>query len=74
MVQPDKSQTTVGRIICLDKTGGQKDGNGCWSTLHNEELHGVYSSPNIIQVIKSGILSWAGHMARTGEKINSCTV
>jgi hypothetical protein len=35
--------------------------------LHNEELNGLYSSPNIVRVIKSRI-SWAGHVERMGEK------
>jgi hypothetical protein len=34
-----------------------------WRRLHNEELHELYSSPNIIQVIKSGRMRWAGHVA-----------
>jgi hypothetical protein len=35
--------------------------------LHNEELHDLYSSPNIVRVIKSRRMRWAGHMARMGE-------
>jgi hypothetical protein len=35
--------------------------------LHNEELHGLYSSPGIVRVIKVRRLRWAGHVARTGE-------
>ena len=35
--------------------------------LHNEELHDLYSSPNIIRVIKSRIIRWVGHVARMGE-------
>jgi len=34
--------------------------------LHNEELHDLYSSPNIIRVIKS-IIRWTGHVARMGR-------
>jgi hypothetical protein len=39
---------------------------GEWRRLHNEELHALYSSPNIIRVIKSRRLKWAGHVARMG--------
>jgi hypothetical protein len=39
---------------------------GGWRKLHNEELHNVYSSPNIIRMIKSRRMRWAGHVARMG--------
>jgi hypothetical protein len=35
--------------------------------LHNDELHNLYTSPNIVRVIKARRLRWAGHVARTGE-------
>jgi hypothetical protein len=35
--------------------------------LHNDELHSLYSSPNIVRVIKSRRMRWAGHVARVGE-------
>jgi hypothetical protein len=38
------------------------------SGLHNEELNDLYSSPNIIGVIESSRIRWAGHVARMGEK------
>jgi hypothetical protein len=41
---------------------------GVWRKLHNEELHYLYSSPNIVRVIKSTRMIWAGHVARMGEK------
>jgi hypothetical protein len=40
---------------------------GEWRKLHNEELNGLYSLPNIARVIKSRRLRWAGHVARMGE-------
>jgi hypothetical protein len=35
--------------------------------LHNDELHNLYSSPNIVRVIKERRMRWAGHMARRGD-------
>jgi len=41
---------------------------GEWRKLHNEELNDLYSSPNIIWVIKLRRKRWAGHVACTGER------
>ena len=38
-----------------------------WRKLHNEELNDLYCSPNIVQVIQSRTMRWAGHVARMGE-------
>jgi hypothetical protein len=52
------------RRICGPKrdevTGGSRE-------LHNEELHGLYSLPSIVRVIKARRMRWAGHVARMGE-------
>jgi hypothetical protein len=43
---------------------------GDWSNLHNKELHNLDSSPNIIRMMKSRRMRWAGHVARMGAKMN----
>jgi hypothetical protein len=51
--------------------GPKRDGvTGGWRKLHNEELHNLYSSPNINRIIKPRRIRWAGHVARMGEKRN----
>ena len=47
--------------------GPKRDENGEWRRLHNEELHSLYRSPNIVRVVKSRRLRWAGHVARMEE-------
>jgi hypothetical protein len=44
---------------------------GVWRKLHNDELHNLYSSPDIIRMIKSRRMRWAGHIARMREKRNA---
>jgi hypothetical protein len=41
---------------------------GEWRRLHNEEINVLYSSLNIVRVIKSGRMRWAGHVARMGKE------
>jgi hypothetical protein len=47
--------------------GPKREEDGSWRKLHNDELHSVYSSYNIVRVIKSRRMRWAGHVARMGE-------
>jgi hypothetical protein len=47
--------------------GPEREEDGSWRKLHNDELHNLYSSPNIIRVIKSRRMRWVGHMARMGR-------
>jgi hypothetical protein len=47
--------------------GPKREEDGSWRKLHNDEIHSLYSSPNIVRVIKSRRMSWAGHVANMGE-------
>ena len=53
----------------LRRTFGPKrdEVTGEWRKLHNEELSDLYSLPNIVRVVKSRRMRWAGHVARMGE-------
>ena len=48
--------------------GSKRDENGEWRRLYNEELHSLYCLPNVVMVIKSRRLRWAGHIDRM-EKV-----
>jgi hypothetical protein len=48
--------------------GPEREEDGSWRKLHNDELHNMYSSPNNVRVIKSRRLRWADHVARMGEE------
>jgi hypothetical protein len=54
----------------LKRIFGPKRGEvtGEWRKLHNEELNGLHSSPDIIRVIKSRRMGWAGDVARLGQE------
>jgi hypothetical protein len=47
--------------------GPKREEDGSWRKLHNDELHDLYSSPNIVRVIQSKRMRWAGHVARMGR-------
>ena len=46
--------------------GGGDEVKGEWSKVHNEELHDLYCSPNIVRVIKWRRMRLVGHVARVG--------
>jgi hypothetical protein len=50
--------------------GPKREEDRSWEKLHNDELQNLYSSPNIVRVIKYRRMRWAGHVARTGEGRN----
>ena len=52
----------LGRIF-----GPKRDANGEWRRLHNDELHSLYRSPNIVRVIKPRRMRSVGHAARIEE-------
>jgi hypothetical protein len=56
-------ENRVLRKIC----GPKREEDGSWRKLHNDELHDLYSSPNIFRVVKSRKMRWAEHVARMGE-------
>jgi hypothetical protein len=49
--------------------GPKREEGGSWRKLHNDELHSLYSSPNIVRVIKSSRMMWARNVARMGEGV-----
>jgi hypothetical protein len=55
-------ENRVLRKIC----GPKMEEDGSWRKLHNDGLHSLYSSPNIVRVITSRRMSCAGHVARMG--------
>jgi hypothetical protein len=48
--------------------GPKREEDESWRKLHNDKLHSLYSSPNIVRVIKSRRMRWAGHMECRGER------
>jgi hypothetical protein len=55
--------------------GPKRDGvTGKWRRLHNEERNDLYCSRNIIRVIRSRRMRWAGHVARMGGRTGACRI
>jgi hypothetical protein len=47
--------------------GPKREEDGSWRKLHNDEINSLYSTLNIVKVIKSRRMKWAGHVTRMGE-------
>jgi len=58
----------VNRVLIRTFGTKRDEVTGEWIRLHNEELNGLYFAPNIVRVIKSRRMRWAGHIARIGKR------
>jgi hypothetical protein len=58
----------AGRVLRRILGPKRDEVTGDWRKLHNEQLHNLYSSPNIIRMIKSRRMRWAEHVTRMGEE------
>jgi hypothetical protein len=47
--------------------GPKREEDGSWRKLHNDELHSLYSSSNVVRMIKSGRIRWVGYVTHMGE-------
>ena len=66
----DEQKLRVFENKVLRKIYGPKrdEMTGEWRRLHNEELHGLYDSPDVVRIMKSRRLRWSDHVARMREK------
>jgi len=70
LTRREKRKLRVFENVVLRRIFGSKrdEVTGEWGRLHNEELNDLYSSSNIVRVITSRRMRWAGHVARIGEE------
>ena len=54
--------------------GSKRDTNGEWRRLHNKKLHSLYHSSNIVRIIKSRRLKWAGHVTRMDDGMRALKI
>jgi hypothetical protein len=67
-LREEKRLRVIENMVLRKVFGPKRDEvTGEWRKLHNEELNALYSSPNIIRVINSRKMKWAGHVTRTGR-------
>jgi len=71
MRQELKLRVFENRVVRNISGPRENEVTGDWRRLHNEGLHAFCSSPNIIWVIKSRTMWWAGHVARIGDRRNA---
>jgi len=64
-----REESRLNRVLKRIFGAKREEVTGEWRELHNEELNDLYCSPNIVRVITSIRMRWAGHVARMGEKI-----
>ena len=69
LILREERRLRVSENTVLRKVSGPKrdEMTGEWRKLHNVELNDLYSLPNIVRVVKSRRMRWAGHVARMGE-------